>query len=358
VRNPALHKAIVEHDYPAVERELLNAPQESSTATITGNLASHFIAAMIETQSCIMANAWLSALRFFSEQLSIATINNAVYVIASDFRSDREQFKHYFGHKFDAQVANALSPEAGLDANKDTSDQVILKLVYRTLFRLAPESRHWIRDNFLTINPLSTFMLGKDTFSYCASNMLPILNYVGITPDVLQDRVREILDAQLAVNKGSSRLLLLAAGTDHFDNAYFLKVINLQLSQPGSDKSNDRRFLTRTLLKSANLSDHESVQACIQALLTPGCLLNTQGLTTGESLLSLIALEANGTASHILRKQLYDRHLLTAKEIGPYITTPTHLKYALEQSGVSKDELLNYVNEDQRAHRLEADLGL
>lgn len=358
MKNQTLHRAIVEHDYPTVERELVNTPQEISAITITDNLASYFVAAMVETQSSIMANAWLSALKYFSEELSIATINNAVYIIASDFKSDRERFGKGFGQQFANQVVNALSPQTGLDANGDNCDLVILKLVYRTLFRNAPDSRHWIRENFLTINPLSTFMLGSDSFCYCTNKVLPILNHVGITPDILQDRVREIMDAQFAVNRGSARLLQFAGGTEHFDNAYFLKVVNLHLSLPGAQQGNERRALIRNFLGSANLKDHASVQACIQALLKPGDSLNTEGLTTGESLLSFIALEDNRTASHIFRKKLYERHFLTAQEIGPHITSPKHLQYALEQSGVEREELLNYVSEDLRVTRLEVDLGL
>lgn len=359
MKNQTLHRAIVEHDYPTVERELINTPKETSAVTITGNLASYFIAAMVETQSSIMANAWLSALKFFSEELSIATINNAVYIIATDFRSDRERFGQGFGQNFAGKVVNALSPQTGLDANGDNCDLVILKLVYRTLFQHAPDSRHWIRENFLTIDPLSTFMLGSDSFCYCTNKILPILNHVGITPDVLQDRVREILDSQFAVNRGSARLLQFAGGTEYFDNTYFLKVINLQLRLPGVEQGNERRALIRNFLSFANFNDHESVQACMQALLKPGDSLNPQqGQTTGDSLLSFIALEDNGTVGHIFRKKLYERNFLTAKEIGPHITTPNHLKYALEQSGVGRQELLNFVSEDLRVSRLEADLGL
>jgi hypothetical protein len=90
----------------------------------------------------------------------------------------------------------------------------------------------------------------------------------------------------------------------------------------------------------------------------PEDTLDPEGLTTSQLLLSYVALEKNTTAGHILRKKIYERGFLTASEIGPYLLTPTHLKHAVEFSGVDKDELMNYVSDDLRVSRLEVDLGL
>lgn len=253
-------------------------------------------------------------------------------------RNDTSTFSKEFpgglGQVYEDQAAKA---DSGRNSNA-------LRAVYKALFKLVPETRIILRENFISYDVNSSAHLSLLTASGESEAMMPILNYLGHSPEAVRDRIYEVFEEQIKF-KGKfsdgekpsvdAGLITWLKGHDVFDLAYFSdlvslinlkkqpikKMIDFSISVMGSDTplSIAQKILGNLDPDHQPTGDHGSL-----GLYLAGWAAN-RFVNNGEN-----KLEA---------KQLLERRIVKLDEMDSFFTNDSLAEVALQYSGFSVAEL-------------------
>ena len=352
-----LDAAIEQLFYPDIEW-VFEQDFEGTVAHIyEADKAEYIASALLERRTPIIAKAVLRLLQLAPESLSIRLLNQTVDITTTLYKSS--DAPEHFPKDCGRTLYDELNHFTNTNPEGSVSEHVT-RLMYRTLFQKAPESRQWIRDNFLSYNPMDigsmTQALGR-----IDEKMLVILNYLGLDNELIRDRAREVLDVQLANNTSDPQLVLLLSGQPEFDLTYLAKVAQM-FNQPSETRqiikqSNERhlRAFGDALVANAQVDQVVEIGQCMKAIagMDPALLPGRSG---GDLLLDFVA--HTRPANSACLAALYKRNILTAEQIGPRLNTNKELDFAVRHSNLQMLDLLPHTPETVQAGRLEIDIGL
>jgi len=307
--------------------------------------------ALLERKTPILARAVLRLLQLAPETLSIRLLNQTVDITATLYKSS--DAPEHFALYDELNHFTSTNPEGSVREH-------LTRLMYRTLFQKAPESRQWIRDNFLSYDPLDLTSQSQG-LGQIDGSMLVILNYIGLDNQLIRDRAREVLDVQLGQGYGDPQLVLLLSGQPEFDLTYLAKVAapyqkpNETRAMMQASNNNHLRALGDALVANAQVEQMEEIGQCMKAIagMDPALLPGRSG---GDLLLDFVA--HTRPANSACLAALYKRNILTAEQIGPRLNTNKELDFAVRHSNLQMLDLLPHTPETVQAGRLEIDIGL
>ncbi|WP_410951720.1 hypothetical protein [Pseudomonas sp. S1(2024)] len=311
--------------------------------------------AFLGSPSLILAKAVLHLLKRLPESPSIVLLNQAVY---SAFHAYFPETPHAFERKFGEQLHHHVRSFREQNPDKPTLEFFTATL-YGNLFRLAPDSRTWIADNFLSFSPLDPSACAQGMSSIEA--MSSILNAVGLDNLVIRERARQVLDAQIANAVVNPQFVYLLVNQPEFDTLYLAKLARyLREENPYSqlalqDNEETLSKLARVFVSDAPLEQVEEIRAALMALC--GDVYPLRPDQKGANLLMDFAT-ASPMASKAVLTTLYRRQILTPAEIGPRLKTVKDLNFASMHSRIPVHDLLNHAPESLQALHLEHEIGL
>jgi hypothetical protein len=311
--------------------------------------------AFLGRPSPIVAKALLQVLERMSESPSIAVLNKAVYAA---FHAYFPESPHAFERRFGVQLHHDVRAFREQNLDKPTLE-FFTATMYGNLFRLAPDSRTLIAENFLSFSPLDP--------SACAQGMSSIeamsstLNAAGLDNLVIRQRAREVLDVQIDNAVVNPQFVYLLVNQPEFDTLYLAKLARyLREEDPYSqlalqDNEETLRKLARVFVLNARLDQVDEIRAALTALCGDEYTLRPD--QDGANLLMDFAT-ASPMASKAVLTALYRRKILTPAEIGPHLLTLKDLSFASRQSRLPVHELLSHASESLQALHLEHEIGL
>lgn len=319
--------------------------------------AEYIASALLERRTPIIAKAVLRLLQLAPESLSIRLLNQTVDITTTLYKSSdaAEQFPVDCGRTLYDELNHFTSTNPGGSVREH-----LTRLLYRTLFQKAPESRQWIRDNFLSYDPMDLTSMSQ-SLGLIDGKMLVIMNYIGLDNQLIRDRAREVLDVQLAQGAADPQLVLLLSGQPEFDMAYLTKVAE-HFYKPNETRvmmqqsnNNHLRVLGDALIANAQVDQVEEIGQCMKAIagMDPALLPGRSG---GDLLLDFVAHTCPSNSARLAA--LYRRNILTAEQIGPRLNTNKELDFAVRHSNFKLLDLLPHAPETVQAGRLEHDIGL
>ncbi|AYG48091.1 hypothetical protein DV532_27825 (plasmid) [Pseudomonas sp. Leaf58] len=312
---------------------------------------------LLERKTPILARAVLRLLQLAPDTLSLRLLNQTVDITTTLYNSSdaAEHFPVECGRTLYDELNHFTSTNPGASVR-----EYLTRLLYRTMFQKAPESRQWIRDNFLSYDPMDLTSMSQ-SLGRIDGRMLIIMNYIGLDNQLIRDRAREVLDVQLAQGAADAQLVLLLSGQPEFDMTYLAKVAEhyYKPNEPRvmmqQSNNNHLRVLGDALIANAQVDQVEDIGLCIKAIagMDPSLLPGRSG---GDLLLDFIQhTSTNNSKRHAA---LYQRNILTAEQIGPRLNTNKELDFAVRHSNFKLLDLLPHAPETVQAGRLERDIGL
>lgn len=352
-----LDSAIEKLFYPDIEW-VFEQDFEGAVAHIyEADKADYIANALLERRTPIIAKAVLRLLQLAPETLSIRLLNQTVDITTTLYKSS--DASEHFPRDCGRTLYDELNHFTNTTPDGSLSEHVT-RLMYRTLFQKAPESRQWIRDNFLSYDPLDLTSMSQH-LGRIDGKMLVIMNYIGLDNQLIRDRVREVLDVQLGQGSADPQLVLLLSGQPEFDMAYLAKVAETY-HKPNETRvmiqqsnNNHLRVLGDALIANAQVDQVEDIGQCLKAIagMDPSWLPGRSG---GDLLLDFIHhTSSNNSKRHA---DLYQRNILTAEQIGSRLNTTKELDFAVRYSNFKMLDLLPHAPETVQAGRLEHDIGL
>ncbi|AYG48258.1 hypothetical protein DV532_28755 (plasmid) [Pseudomonas sp. Leaf58] len=311
--------------------------------------------AFLGSPSPIVAKAMVEVLKRMPESPSIALLNKAVYAA---FHAYFPESPYAFERRFGGQLHHDVRSFLEQNIDKQTLGFFTATL-YGNLFRLAPDSRTWIAENFLSFSPLDPNACAQGLSSIEA--MSSTLNAVGLNNLVIRERSREVLDVQIANAVVNPQFVYLLVGQPEFDTLYLAKLARyLREEDPYSplalqDNEETLRKLARVFVSNAPLQKVDEIRATLTALC--GDEFTVRPDRDGANLLMDFAT-ASPMASKAVLALLYRRKILTPAEIGPHLLTLKDLSFASRLSRLPVHELLTHAPESLQALHLEHEIGL
>lgn len=364
--NSDLRTALVTCDYAAVA-DLLRTHIGSNPGDLRDkNLDHYLMAAMIETESPIIAQAVLVA-HYKPDGCFLAdSINAASHLLLAEASTRLDAIEHFYGLRV-KELLN-VKPDAGEDTS--TARQVtarhtdaFLSACYEILLRLAPDARTLLLQSFMSYNPGEHAVPGA-RYPGCFEFNYKLLQSLGVTSDVLRLRNREVIDAQFALGRPDKEILSLCQGTADYDHEYLARIIEFEAKRfvgkgTLSLKDGDRRDWALHLARTCSPAEPRLLARCVRALL-PKALTPVQmaGASTVELMSRLQDHIESPLAANILFRNLVKNPLLSGPDIGSLVRTVKDFQYARDSGNFDLQELLNAVPEGIRTYQLEADLGL
>ncbi|MDT8924674.1 hypothetical protein RBE51_17845 [Pseudomonas taiwanensis] len=311
--------------------------------------------AFLALPSPIVAKAMLQVLKRMPESPSIVLLNKAVYAA---FHAYFPESPHAFECRFGGQLHHDVRVFRKLNLDKPTLGFFTTRM-YENLFRMAPEARAWIADNFLSFSPLDPSACAQGLFGIEA--MSGTLNAAGLDNLVIRKRAREVLDDQIANAVVNPQFVYLLVDQPEFDTLYLAKLARfLREENPYSplalqDNEETLRKLARVFVSNAPLQQVEEIRSALTALCGDEYTVSQD--QDGANLLMDFAT-ASPMASKAVLALLYRRKILKPAEIGPHLLTLKDLKFASSQSHLPVHELLTHAPESLQALHLEHEIGL
>lgn len=359
-------KALKEQLFPNIESQLTQHFGQVVAHIHHENLLDSLVIALMERRTPIIAAAVTSVLMMNPESLALRALNQTVDVTALLYRStDAEaSFAKECGRKLYDELNQHVK-----DASDASLRDYLTRLLYRTLFQKDPRSREWIKENFLTYDPLGSSG-GGASLGYVDHHMLVILNFIGLDNQLIRERARQVLDIQMAHDTADHRMIALLSQQPEFDMEYLVKIAKI-LGRP-EDEFNKVKptapailsALGDLLVQNGKFDQGDEIAACINGL--HGTPLETRLIKVSETalvkttaadlLLDFIEKTRNSCSERL--KVLYQRNMLTAEQIGSRLRSTRDLNFAVKYSAFPVAELLEHAPESLREQKLGTDLGL
>ncbi|MDT8925422.1 hypothetical protein RBE51_21740 [Pseudomonas taiwanensis] len=353
-----LNAALEQMLYPDIE-SLIEDDFEGAVEHLKATeQAEYLVSALLERRTPIIAKAVLRLLQLAPDVLSIRLLNQTVDITTTLYKSSdaAEHFPEDCGRTLYDELNHFTS------ANPEGSvREHLTRLMYRTLFQKAPESRQWIRDNFLSYDPMDLTSMSQ-SLGRIDEKMLVIMNYIGLDNELIRDRAREVLDVQLGQGAVDPQLVLLLSGQPEFDMTYLAKVAEA-FNKPNETRvlmqqsnNNHLRTLGDALIVNAQVDQADEIGQCMKAIAGMDPALLLPGRSGGDLLLDFIEYTRSDNSARLAA--LYSRNILTAEQIGPRLKSTKELDFAVRHSNFKMLDLLPYTPETVQAGRLEHDIGL
>jgi len=364
--NSDLRTALVTRDYAAAEN-LLRTPIGSNPHALRDKNVDHYlVAAMIETESPIIAQAILVA-HYKPDGCFLAdSINAASHLLLAEAATRPEGIEHFYGMR----VKELLTQEGDASANAGTTKQAKLDQTvkflgdcYELILKLVPDARALLLESFMSYNPGEHSVPGS-RYPGCFEFNHKLLQSMGVTSDVLRLRNREVIDAQFALGKPDRFILSLCEGTADYDHEYLARIVEFDAKRfvgkgTLSAKDGDRREWALHLARTCSPDEPRLLARCVRALV-PKALTPEQmaGASTVELMGRLQDHIESPLITNMLFRNLAANPLLSATDIGSLVRTVKDFQYARDLGKFDLQELLNTVPEGIRTYQLENDLGL
>lgn len=364
--NSDLRKALIQCDYAEVEGVLRTHVGANPHALREKNVDHYLVAAMIETESPVIAKALLLA-HYNPDGCFLAdSINAATHLLLAEASSRPDAIEHLYG----IRVNKLLHKERDAGADSSTAKQAtvnhavkFLSACYEIILRLVPNAQGMLLHSFMTYNPGEHTVPGA-RHPGCFEFNYKLLQSLGVTRDVMRQRNREVIDAQFALGKPDKSILSLCQGTADYDHEYLARIVEFEAKGfvgKGviSLKDGDRRDLALHLARTCSPDEPRQLARCVRALLpkalTPAQLAEA---STVELMGRLQDHIESPMAANILFRNLAENVLLSAMDVGSLVRTVKDFQYARDSGKFDMQQLLNAVPEGIRTYQLEADLGL
>jgi hypothetical protein len=357
-RTPFLKRALEDQHFPEIELALAESMDSAIDDIVDMDIPERLVAALLERRTPHIAQGVLRLLQRAPETFSVCLLNQTVDMTTLAFHSS--DAKDFFEEECGATLYRELSKFRSTPSSGSTRD-FLTRLLYRTLFQKAPESKQWIRENFLSFDPLDEASRGQ-SFGKFDAGMLVILNYIGLDNQMIRERSREVLDVQ--IHQGGvpdHQWALLLWGQPEFDLEYLARTataLNNSVSTFVAERKKGDTIIERlgdALVENAQVDQVERIRQCMKAI--AGMDAPSLAERSGGDLLLDFASHARGDSSARMAK-LLQRNILTAEQVGPRLNSTKDLNFALRHGNLSMVDLLTHAPETLRAARLEHDLGL
>ncbi|AYG48089.1 hypothetical protein DV532_27815 (plasmid) [Pseudomonas sp. Leaf58] len=364
--NSDLRTTLVTCDYAAAEN-LLRTPIGRDPAELRDKNIDHYlVAAMIETESPIIAQAILVA-HYKPDGCFLAdSINAACHLLLAEAATRPEGIEHFYGMRVKQlliQVDDASAQDDRAKQVRHNQTEKFLGACYEMILKLVPDARTLLLESFMTYNPGEHAVPGA-RYPGCFEFNYKLLQSLGVSSDVMRLRNREVIDAQFSQGKPDKAILSLCQGTADYDHEYLARIVEFEARKfvgKGiiSLKDGDRREWALHLARTCSPDEPRLLARSVCALL-PKALKPEQmkTATTVELMGRLLDHIESPMVANILFRNLTDNTLLSTTDIGSLVRTVKDFQYARDSGKFDLQELLNVAPEAIRTYQLEADLGL
>lgn len=306
---------------------------------------------MIDRQSTVLAEAITSYFQTDPSMSVIHKICGAGGITGIWRNSDKENFlKDHDG------VLDARFEEDYARYPNDSHEAHGVRVFFREYLKIMPEARVLLSRNFVSYNPLHPGAQTRGITINDSSPMLPILAYLGYSPEKVAQRIEQVIDLQVEAKTTPPNprkyldvdvnLLSWVQGTKYFDLAVFERAAANQrpdrlLQHPllrlliNSLKADDDPHLVRKALMSLHYKDFKT----------------KEDDRLGAVLASFAAEHVDATYSlQRILSQLLSTGIMELEHLRPLVLGETTVERVVKHSGFGADELASLVTKDERLY--------
>lgn len=365
--NPDLRQSLIQHRYDNVEKLLQKLDCSSPRDVLDINMNHYLLAAMIQSDSAIIAQGVLNIHRQTSDGFIMNSINRAAVQLVSEMRGNPESITPYYGEK----VAQSLSfnPSSAMpltEVQRNTlRTKAFLEVLYGDLQRLAPQAGQVIVDSFMTYAPSVD---GKNTSNFPGAHQFSyeLLKTLGVPDDVIRLRNREVLDEQMSLGMRPDKFVLaMCQDQKQYDFEYLTIVTEFQMKGANSKaviqtQDADGRRDAAIYLAKVYPWDQPGLLARYVKALIPSALKSHDMASTDSVFLmkTLIDRIESPSIQHMLIRGLTDNPFISGQQIGGLLTSLKDFQYVRDSGKFILRDVLENAPSSIQAQQLESDLGL
>lgn len=305
---------------------------------------------MLDSQSRVLAELVCAYIEQHPHLCAFRMINLAATTTATWRRIEGDEFRKdhpgQLDELFQAEAKREHSSQSAADA---------VRLFYRGLIKLYPDSREILAANFLSFDPLHPSTLSPISEQGDHEPMLQILNYLGHSSERVKDRLHAVLEAQMTKRseKGNKAdhvkvdysILQWLMGSEYFDLYMLMRATRYVAPSQHRDMPSLRMVINALDSKSAI-----DVTRCLLGNL--GWEINSEKYprSIGELLVNFSMSNLSSAQGHFnCFKSILKKNLIELHEMGELLERDEFANAVLVDSGFSRKQLATVAAKGRRS---------